>query len=515
MTPTEKAISQLPDHLRPYVVRQDYSQYTPRDHAVWRHILTRLQKTLKKSAHPDYLDGLLRTGISVNRIPSLDEMNLCLKEIGWTAVAVRGFIPPSVFTELQSRRVLAIAEDIRDHRHIGYTPAPDIVHESAGHSPILINHKYATYVQRCGLLGFKAISSKEDFLVFEAIRHLSIVKENPNSTQDQILEAEERLVFSRNSHRYVSENTKASRLYWWTAEYGMVGELDHPKLYGAGLLSSIEEAEHALTDSVKKYPLTLACIEKAYDITTMQPQLFVAKDFEHLFDILEQFEATLSYTRGGIHGLSEAKKAESIVHLKLDNDRFLSGQVAEYYPISSGAVACMSGPSLLEINEKEYQFNKEPILFFWDQSSSNERFVNLTFDQYYLHGSLENGYLRNIRTNHPRLKEIFKQGSSQVICSSTLTSIAGGPANPTLWEELVPTNNSFTYEEGELIVRRAKIKDLDPALGRIYEELNRMILDGQINPIQLGTLAKVASQFPSEWLLHSQLDFYMSNQEIP
>ncbi|MFZ9361748.1 MAG: phenylalanine 4-monooxygenase, partial [Holophagaceae bacterium] len=87
MTPTDKAIAQLPNHLRAYVVKQNYDQYTPRDHAVWRHILTRLQKRLKESAHPDYIEGLARTGISTNRIPSLDEMNLCLADIGWTAVA--------------------------------------------------------------------------------------------------------------------------------------------------------------------------------------------------------------------------------------------------------------------------------------------------------------------------------------------------------------------------------------------------------------------------------------------
>ena len=42
MTPTERAITALPPHLRRYVVPQDYGAYTPRDHAVWRHILRRL-----------------------------------------------------------------------------------------------------------------------------------------------------------------------------------------------------------------------------------------------------------------------------------------------------------------------------------------------------------------------------------------------------------------------------------------------------------------------------------------
>ena len=40
MTPTERTLARLPAHLRRYVVSQDYASYTPRDQAVWRHILS-------------------------------------------------------------------------------------------------------------------------------------------------------------------------------------------------------------------------------------------------------------------------------------------------------------------------------------------------------------------------------------------------------------------------------------------------------------------------------------------
>ena len=65
-----------------------------------------------------------------------------------------------------------------------------------------------------------------------------------------------------------------------TAEYGLVGELHTPRIYGAGLLSSIGEAEHCLGEAVEKRPLSLACVDTEFDITTMQPQLFVARDFD-------------------------------------------------------------------------------------------------------------------------------------------------------------------------------------------------------------------------------------------
>jgi phenylalanine-4-hydroxylase len=41
-----------------------------------------------------------------------------------------------------------IASDIRQLEHIEYTPAPDIIHEGAGHAPIIANPEYAEYLRR-------------------------------------------------------------------------------------------------------------------------------------------------------------------------------------------------------------------------------------------------------------------------------------------------------------------------------------------------------------------------------
>src|SRR5512136_2573462 len=318
MTPTERAIAALPVHLRRFVVAQDYAAYTPRDHAVWRHVLRRLTAHLAGRAHPRYLAGLAATGIGTEAIPSIDEMNVKLARAGWSAVAVRGFIPPAVFTELQSRRVLAIAADIRSHEHVEYTPAPDIIHESAGHAPILADDRYAEYLRRCGEVGWKAIASQADEALFQAVRQLSVAKEDPTATPEEVALAVQRLAAAAASRRDVSESARASRLYWWTAEYGLVGSLEHPRLYGAGLLSSLGESAHCLTPAVRKEWLTARCADADYDITEMQPRLFVTPDFDALFDVLEEFSAGLSFRVGGDHGLAEAERSGAVNHLVLD-----------------------------------------------------------------------------------------------------------------------------------------------------------------------------------------------------
>jgi phenylalanine-4-hydroxylase len=174
------AVAATPKHLLQFAVDQRYDDYTPVDHAVWRFIMRQNTFFLKEYAHKVYFQGLLDTGISFERIPRIQEMNDILAKIEWGAVAVDGFIPPAAFMEFQAYKVLVIACDMRQIHHIEYTPAPDIVHEAAGHAPIIVDREYSKYLQRFGEVGAKAMSSKRDFELYQAIRHLSILKEQPN-----------------------------------------------------------------------------------------------------------------------------------------------------------------------------------------------------------------------------------------------------------------------------------------------------------------------------------------------
>ena len=168
-------LDKLPQHLRQYIKPQDYSGYSAIDQAVWRYVMRKNVDYLSKVAHTSYVEGLKKTGISIDNIPNMYGMNRILKDIGWAAVAVDGFIPPSAFMEFQAYNVLVIASDIRQLEHIEYTPAPDIIHEGAGHAPIIANPEYAEYLRRFGEIGSKALSNAKDFELYEAVRHLSII----------------------------------------------------------------------------------------------------------------------------------------------------------------------------------------------------------------------------------------------------------------------------------------------------------------------------------------------------
>ncbi len=323
------AVAALPKHLLQFAVDQRYDEYTPVDHAVWRFIMRQNTFFLKEYAHKVYFQGLLDTGISFERIPRIEEMNDILGRIGWGAVAVDGFIPPAAFMEFQAYKVLVIACDMRQIHHIEYTPAPDIVHEAAGHAPIIVDQEYSNYLQRFGEVGAKAMQSRKDFELYEAIRHLSILKELPNSDPTEVAEATREVEERQKNLGEPSEMALLSRLHWWTVEYGLIGTLDQPKIYGAGLLSSIGESVSCLEPEVKKLCYSVDAANTAFDITTKQPQLFVCQDFQHLRDVLEEFASRMAFTVGGLEGINKAIDSTKTATCQYSSGLQVSGTFTE------------------------------------------------------------------------------------------------------------------------------------------------------------------------------------------
>ena len=145
-----------------------------------------------------------------------------LASTSFRTVCVDGFIPPRAFQAFQARGVLPIAADIRAAEHLTYTPAPDIIHEAAGHAPFLAHADYARFLRRIGAVSEHAFESPHDRRTYDAIRLLSELKEDPASTAEQVQRAEAQLAEVQAQTTRVSEATRMAP-YWWTVEYGLVG----------------------------------------------------------------------------------------------------------------------------------------------------------------------------------------------------------------------------------------------------------------------------------------------------
>src|SRR6266699_765962 len=246
---------------------------------------------------------------------------------------------------------------MRQIHHIEYTPAPDIVHEAAGHAPISVDREYSKYLQRFGEVGARAMSSKKDFELYQAIRHLSILKERPHADPKEVDDAQKLVEHRQKTLGEPSEMTLLSRLHWWTVEYGLIGTLENPKIYGAGLLSSIGESVSCLEPAVKKIPYSIDAQTYSFDITPKQPQLFVCRDFQHLKHVLEEFASTMAFKVGGLEGVNKAIECQNSATCEYSSGLQVSGVFNEVITDENNSPIYLrtSGKTALAFRDKELE----------------------------------------------------------------------------------------------------------------------------------------------------------------
>lgn len=213
--------------------------YSPREQRVWRYVAEELEELQQKYASPFYLRAKKDLGITTEKIPQLTEMNRRLQELtGFRLAPIEGLVETRGFLSWLSYRVMLSTQYIRHHSQPAYTPEPDIVHEAIGHIPMFTNPNFADFSQFIG--------------------------HGARIANDKQLE-------------------ELGRLYWFTVEFGLVEHEGEIKAYGAGLLSSFGELEHAFSDKVERRKFDLEqVINHEFTYSDMQKILYVIPSYAEL-----------------------------------------------------------------------------------------------------------------------------------------------------------------------------------------------------------------------------------------
>lgn len=221
-------------------------EYTDEEQKVWQIVATKLEELQAKRASEFYLEAKRKLGITTTRIPQLSEMNRRLKKLSnWRLAPIEGLVETRGFLSWLSYRTMLCTQYIRHTSRPEYTPEPDIVHEAIGHIPNFTNRDFADFSQFIG--------------------HGARI-----ATDEQLEEL--------------------GRLYWFTVEYGLIEENGETKAFGAGLLSSFGELEHAFTGEVERRPFDLARVIKTdYSYSDMQPILYVIPSYEFLKETTRKY----------------------------------------------------------------------------------------------------------------------------------------------------------------------------------------------------------------------------------
>jgi phenylalanine-4-hydroxylase len=225
-----------------YVCDQNWNAYTAEQHDRYRRLYADRIAGLQGLACNEFLDALDAMK-AAEAIPDLAEISVSLKQAtGWTLVAVPGLIPEDAFFALLAARRFPITVWLREEDEFNYIVEPDIFHDFFGHVPLLFNPMFADYMQAFGKGGTKAAA-------LGGLEYLA-------------------------------------RLYWYTVEFGLIDTPEGLRIYGAGIVSSGSEPQHALQSSD---PARVAfdlerLMRSEYKIDTFQATYFVIDSFEQLFE---------------------------------------------------------------------------------------------------------------------------------------------------------------------------------------------------------------------------------------
>ncbi|MBN9243065.1 MAG: phenylalanine 4-monooxygenase [Mesorhizobium sp.] len=223
-----------------FTVAQDYD-YSAEEQEVWRTLCDRQTQLTRKLAHVSYLDGIETLGL-LDRVPDFDAVSGKLKKLtGWEIVAAPGLIPAAPFFEHLASRRFPVTNWLRKKEELDYIVEPDMFHDFFGHVPILTQPVFADFMQMYGARAEEAIALGGDLMI--------------------------------------------ERLYWYTAEYGLIREPGRPlKAFGAGLMSSYTELRFAVESADAHHvPFDLETVMRTgYEIDKFQRAYFVLPSFDAL-----------------------------------------------------------------------------------------------------------------------------------------------------------------------------------------------------------------------------------------
>ena len=216
-----------------------YPDYPAADHDSWKFLFNRQMKFLPGRACDEYLEGSKRLNFIPDKIPALKDLSyIFFKTTGWKIARVPGLIHEQDFFAMLRRKVFPSTDYIRGKDEFDYTPAPDLFHDMFGHMPMLTDSNFASFYRMFGEAAFKAKGE---------------------------------------------DRKKLETFHWFTVEFGLIRKPEGMRIYGAGIISSLGEIQHALSKDVKVFDFDPEkIVGQQYDVWHLQPVLFAIDSFKQL-----------------------------------------------------------------------------------------------------------------------------------------------------------------------------------------------------------------------------------------
>ncbi len=229
-------------------------EYSDDENETWGHIYRKLRAQHQQHACREYQQAMSDLerycGVNDKGVPSGEVISQFLNyRTGFRIYPVAGLLSSRDFLNGLAFRVFFSTQYIRHPSRPDYTPEPDVCHELLGHAPMFADAAFADLSQEIGLASLGA-----------------------------------------SDH----EITQLARCYWHSVEFGLVMQSGERKAYGAGVLSSVGEMDHAMAgQSEYREWQPLDAAEQDYPITDLQPVYFVADTLHDARQKMRRFAEAL------------------------------------------------------------------------------------------------------------------------------------------------------------------------------------------------------------------------------
>ncbi|KRX59195.1 Tryptophan 5-hydroxylase 1, partial [Trichinella sp. T9] len=223
-------------------------EYTQEETSTWRAVYTQLKMLHQNYACKRYLRNFSKLEqqrlFSEEKVPQLKDVSNFLKDCtGFEIYPVEGYLSAKDFLAGLAFRVFHTTQYVRHPSDPFYSPEPDVCHELLGHVPMFADPEFAQLSQEIGLASLGA--SETDI-------------------------------------------NNLAKIYFFTAEFGVIVEDDQIKAYGAGLLSSAAELKNTMEQN-KKF--------KTFDVNTILQTDCIISDYQNAYFVSLNIQDVIQHVR--------------------------------------------------------------------------------------------------------------------------------------------------------------------------------------------------------------------------
>jgi len=217
------------------------ANFDAHDTETWSILFDQQSRTWPGRCRPEYIEAVALIGLRADVVPSLADLEERLAvSTGWRFVEVAGSLSSREFFSLVAGRRFPMSTTMRPRAELAHAKVPDYFHDVIGHVPLLSHQLYTDY-----LVGVSEI----------ACRH---------ADQPDVVR-------------------RLSRAIAWAIEYGLMGSVEAPLAYGAGLMSSFEELHYVHSGRPRRLLFDPACVlETPHTPASLQDRYFVVGSFDEL-----------------------------------------------------------------------------------------------------------------------------------------------------------------------------------------------------------------------------------------